>query len=518
MKNAFLYATIVALGGFIFGLDAALISGTVNYISKEFSLSELQLGMAVSAPGFGVLVALPFAGYASNLIGRKRSLQIIAALYLISALGSAFAPSFGFLVAARFLGGLAFSSITLASMYIGEIAPPKWRGKLVSMTQINIVIGLSAAYFINLLILRSSDSGASWVQAIGLDEYTWRWMLGSEVLPCLLWLVLLIIIPQSPSWLLYKGRTDEAKRALSKIYKSEAEVDDHLMEMKNSLQESGTDQSIKTQLGVIMSRPMRLTLIIGVTVALVQQATGINAVMFYAPTVIEQIGLGTDSAFMQSVWMGLTSVFFTILALMLVDKLGRRPMVIWGLIWIIASLAMCSYGFASAKYSLSKEAISELNAIPEYQKLEAIAGASYGSDTEFKEALKPILGVNATRDFSSLLLEKAASMNANLILFGILSFIAAFHFSIGPIMWVLFSELFPIAVRGVAIPLFALISSLVNYLVQQFFPWQLATMGSSAIFMFYAIMVGIGLIVLIKYLPETKNMSIEEIQRKLASK
>ena len=149
-RNAFIFATIVAIGGFVFGLDAALISGTVNYISQEFGLTDLQLGMAVSAPGLGVLVALPIAGWASNLLGRKQTLQIIAALYLISAIGSALAPSFWALVAARFLGGLAFSSITLASMYIGEIAPPQWRGKLVSMTQINIVVGPLGGLFCQL--------------------------------------------------------------------------------------------------------------------------------------------------------------------------------------------------------------------------------------------------------------------------------------------------------------------------------------------------------------------------------
>ena len=153
-NRAFTYAIIVAIGGFIFGLDAALISGTVNFISQEFGLTDLQLGTAVSAPALGVLLALPFAGYACNQFGRKRTLQIVAILYLFSAIASALAPNYLTLVIARFIGGLAFSSISLASMYIGEIAPPKLRGKLVSMTQINIVVGLSTAYFINYLILK----------------------------------------------------------------------------------------------------------------------------------------------------------------------------------------------------------------------------------------------------------------------------------------------------------------------------------------------------------------------------
>lgn len=515
-KHAFTYSTIVAIGGLIFGLDAALISGTVNYIVQEFGLTDLQLGMAVSAPGLGVLLALPVAGYAANVLGRKKSLQIIAALYLISAISSALAPSFLTLVAARFLGGLAFSSITLASMYIGEIAPAKWRGKLVSMTQINIVIGLSAAYFINYLILQATNSGATWVETLGIKQYTWRWMLGSEILPALIWLGLLFFIPKSPSWLLYKGRVEEAKNTLRKLI-PESEIPHKVEEMQQSLEKSDQNRSIGTQLKEIFSKPMRLILVIGITIAIVQQATGINAVLFYAPTIFEQLGIGTDAAFMQAIWIGLTSVIFTVLSLLLIDKVGRRPMIIWGLIWIIASLGICSYGFKTARYNMTSEAIAELKDLPNADRLNTLIGTEFQSDTEFKKALKETLGENDSRTYSSQLLQKGATMNTTLILIGILSFIAAFHFSVGPIMWVLFSEIFPISLRGIAIPLFALISSLVNYLVQQFFPWQLTTMGGSAIFLTYAILVAIGLVILYRVLPETKNMTIEEIELKLSA-
>ncbi|RMG20597.1 MAG: MFS transporter [Bacteroidetes bacterium] len=513
-RNAFTYATIVAIGGFVFGLDAALISGTVNFISQEFSLTDWELGTAVSAPGLGVLIALPFAGYASNLLGRKRTLQIIAALYLISAIASALAPNYLMLVAARFLGGLAFSSITLASMYIGEIAPSKWRGQLVSMTQINIVIGLSAAYFINYLILQATNSGAAWVDSLGITQYTWRWMLGSEILPALIWFGLLFLIPRSPYWLLYKNKTKEAQRTLRKIIPEQA-ISQKIEEIQISLQESTEDRSVSSQLTEIFSKPMRMILIIAVTIAIAQQSTGINAILFYAPTVIEQIGIGTNAAFQQAVWIGLTSVVFTLLSLLLVDKIGRRSMILWGMVWIIISLSVCSWGFKQARYTLSQAAIAELTEVPNVERLKDLLGVEYQSDTEFKKALIDVLGEEDARNFSSLLLQKAAKMNALLILIGILSFIAAFHFSVGPIMWVLFSEIFPISLRGIAIPFFALITSFTSYLVQQFFPWQLSTMGGSAIFLFYAITVAIGFIILYRYLPETKNMSIEEIQAAL---
>jgi len=505
------------MGGFIFGLDAALISGTVKFISEEFSLNPMQLGIVVGAPSIGVLLALFFAGTACNTLGRRKTLQIIAFLYLISALSSALAPSYWTLVAARFLGGLAFSSISVASMYIGEIAPPKWRGKLVSMTQINIVLGLSAAYFINYLIIQSIGSDASWVDSLGLRENTWRWMLGSEILPALVWLTLLFFIPRSPSWLMFNGKPEEAKNTLRKII-SEEEVVIHMEEMQLSMKSGSQDHSMISQLKQIFSKPMRVTLIIATTIAIAQQSTGINAILFYAPTVFEQLGGGSDAAFMQSIWIGLTSVVFTVLGLLLVDKLGRRPLIIWGMVWIILSLGICYYGFSTARYTIENDAIIELTEINNAERLDAIAGIEYESDIAFKKALEETLGEVDARNHSSVLIQKAVDINAILILIGILSFIAAFHFSVGPVMWVLFSEIFPISIRGIAIPFFTLITSIVSSMVQVFFPKQLATMGISNTLLFYAITVAIGLAILYRYLIETKNMTIEEIQSKLIQK
>ncbi|GIZ08873.1 sugar porter family MFS transporter [Flavobacterium sp. UMI-01] len=515
--NAFTYALIVALGGFIFGLDAALISGTVKFITEEFNLNSMQLGIVVGSPSIGVLLALFFTGSACNSLGRRKTLQIIASLYLISAIASALAPSYWSLVAARFLGGLAFSSISVASMYIGEIAPPQWRGKLVSMTQINIVLGLSAAYFINYSIIQLTSSDAAWVTSLGIKQYTWRWMLGSEIVPAFLWLILLFFIPRSPSWLVYNGKTEEAKNTLRKII-PEAEINVQIEEMIQSMQSGNQDQSLVSQLKQIFSKPMRNTFIIAMTIAIAQQATGINAILFYAPTVFEQIGGGTDAAFVQSIWVGLTSIVFTVLGLVLVDKLGRRPLIIWGMAWIILSLGICFYGFKTARYTLTPTSITELTSINNAERLQTIAGKEYGSDIEFKKALEESLGEADARKYSSQLIQKAADINAVLILFGILSFIAAFHFSVGPVMWVLFSEIFPIAIRGIAIPFFTLITSIVSMLVQVFFPEQLATMGISYTLLFYAITVAIGLVILYYYLIETKNMTIEEIQLKLQKK
>lgn len=516
-KNAYTYATIVAMGGFVFGIDAALISGAVGFITEEFGLTDIELGWAVGASAWGVLLALLFVGYACNKLGRKKALQISAAFYLISAIGSVLAPNYWTLVAFRFLGGLAFSSITIASMYIGEIAPPKWRGKLVSMIQINIVVGLSAAYFINYMIQNLANSEAAWVSEWGLDTNTWRWMLGSEILFAVVWLILLFFIPKSPVWLVLQGRIEEAKNTMRKVL-TETEISTQITQMQEAVASIGTDNSTLAQLKEIFNRPMRITFIIAMTLAIAQQATGINAILFYAPTIFEQLGIGTDAAFAQSIWLGVIGVIFTIIGLSLVDRIGRRPMIIGGMVWIIISLGVCTYGFKTADYSISKEHITELTEIANAERLNVLVGKSYESDIEFKQALSDAIGAEDAKTHSSALIQKAGNINGLLILIGILSFIAAFQSTIGPVMWVLFSEIFPISNRGIAIPFFVFITSITSALVSTFFPWQLENLGISSTLLFYATVVFIGLIILFIYLKETKNMTIEEVQIALAPK
>ena len=514
--NAFRYAAIVAFGGFVFALDAALISGTVKFITAEFNLTDLQVGTVVSSPGFGVIFALLVTGYVSDKLGRKSTLQIIAALYLVSAVCSTFAPTYWTLVAARFLGGLAFTSLSLASMYIGEIAPPDKRGKLVAMNQINIVIGLSAAYFINYIILQWSQSDAAWVSNIGLDKNIWRWMLGAEIVPALLWSALLFTIPKSPRWLLLMGRVDEAKTVLAKLIPAE-KIDTEVAEILEDTTKTDVEVSFTDQIKSLFDSKMKTAAIIGFTFAAVQQVSGINAILFYAPTVFEQLGLGTDAAFLQAIWVGLISLVFTIIALLLIDKVGRRPLTVWGLSWIVLSLGLCAYGFNQARYSLSAEDVATVEKFDTAQ-LQPMIGVVYNSDIAFKEALQQNLGDKIAKTHEGDLIQMAGTLPTYLILFGIIGFIAGFHISIGPIMWVIFSEIFPNYIRGIAIPAFALVASIISYLIQQFFPWQLATMGIRDIFICYAVLSAIGLVALIKLLPETKNKSIEEIGALLSKK
>ncbi|WP_282167979.1 sugar porter family MFS transporter [Shewanella japonica] len=510
-------ALVVALGGFIFGLDAALISGTVRFVTTEFDLTDLQIGTVVSAPGFGVIFALMVTGFICDKIGRKKTLVIISFIYIISAVLSVMATSFESLVVARFIGGLAFTSLSVAAMYIGEIAPSHLRGKLVSIIQINIVVGLSIAYFANFAILEISESAYPWVASLHIDTHTWRWMLGIEILPAIVWFLLLLNIPQSPRWLIMKRKEDKAKLIINQ-FNNTTQCEDEVAQIKQSLKSHNEKESFWVLFKSLFDSKVRGVVILGLTIGIVQQITGINAIMFYAPTVFEQLGIGTDAAFFQAVVVGLVSIIFTVVAILLIDKLGRRPLVIWGLATATISLFACYWGFSQATYSLTEQSLVSLAEQVNIEPLTSMLNVVFQSDVEFKTALISVLGESDAKQYESVLLQSAATINANLIIAGIIGFIAAFHFSIGPIMWVLFSEIFPTHIRGVAIPVFAFITSFVSYLVQQFFPWQLSVFGADEIFLFYAICGAIGFILLFKIMPETKNKSIEEIEILLSGK
>ncbi|TWT40669.1 MFS transporter [Botrimarina hoheduenensis] len=517
-SRAIVYSAIVALGGLIFGLDAVLISGGVDLIREEFSLSDWGLGFVVSSPGLGVLFALLATGWFCNALGRKKTLLGIAFIYVLSAIWSAVAPSWWQLAAARFLGGLAFTSLSLGPMYIGEIAPSRWRGKLVTLSQINTVIGLSGAYFINLGIVAASQSDAPWIRSIGLEpDNLWRHMLGSEIPPALLWFGLLFLIPESPRWLMFRGRDAEAEAALRRIA-PESEFDERLAEIKQGLDAESKNLPVLDQVYKLLKPGLRTAVIIGLTIAIAQQATGINAIYFYAPTVFKQLGFDTNAAFVQAAVMGVISAVFAVLALFVVDRLGRRPVVLLGFFWIIASLGLCAYGFSQAKYRLTETGVATLPAGLDVTLLSPLLGKPFDSDMAFKSALAEAIGETEARRHENLLLESSVDLPAGLIVGGILSFIAAFQFSVGPVMWILLSEIFPTSVRGVAIPIFHFVTGMTSYVVQFLFPVALSTFGAAAVFGSFIAIPLLGLIVLHFCLPETKNLSIEEIQAAFAGK
>ncbi len=504
-----LVALTVALGGFLMGFDASVISGVVGFIEVEFALSKIELGWSVASLTLTATIAMMVAGPLSDRLGRRPVLKLAAVLFAISAVASALAPDFITLVAARMLGGLGVgAALIVAPMYIAELAPPDKRGRLVSFNQLNIVIGISAAFFSNYAILRLGQSEHALAELLRFDEWNWRWMLAIETLPAIIYFLALWAVPESPRWLAMKGRRDEARTVLTKAVGSkQAEADMAAVLTSLAAKPEGPGASI----GELFKPAMKLVLTIGVAVAILQQITGINAVFFYAPMIFAQAGVGTDAAFMQAVLVGLVNIVFTVLAMALIDKLGRRPLLGFGLAGIAVCMLTLSYGFNAATYQLQSAAVAEL-AAPEREALTQLVGNTYESDLEFRVAVSGALGNEAYQQLESRLLKDSISINATLILFGILGFVAAFAVSLGPVMWVLFSELFPNRLRGLAISFVGLINSAVSFSVQLVFPWELANFGNATTFLIYGLFALAGLVIMLRILPETRGRSLEELE------
>jgi SP family arabinose:H+ symporter-like MFS transporter len=506
----------VALGGFLMGFDASVVSGVVRFIRPEFGLSDLGLGWAVGSLTLTATLGMLTAGPLSDRLGRRAILLAAAVLYAISAVASALAVDLVSFVIARMIGGLGVgASLIVGPMYLAEIAPPKIRGRLVSLNQLNIVIGISAAFFSNYLFLQLAQSSAQSLAWLSLDTTVWRWMLAIETLPALLFLMALWFVPQSPRWLMMRGREAEAVETLSAIHPPEA-VALQIQEIQQSLSHEGATPAVP--LKALFDPALRWLLVIGLALAVLQQITGINAVFFYAPMIFEQSGLGADAAFLQAVLVGLTNLAFTVVAMLLIDRLGRRPLLIAGLSGIAVSMFVLALGFGSAKHSLSPERIDAMAlppAVATALKEAPLKGAptSFEGEGALRAYLLDTLGVEDTRAYGSEIVKASASVNTWLILLAILGFVASFAVSIGPVMWVMLSELFPLRVRGLAVSVAGFVNSSVSFVVQLLFPWQLSTLGTSKTFLIFGAFGLIGLLFVARFVPETRQKSLEQLDR-----
>ncbi|MEM9386799.1 MAG: MFS transporter [Pseudomonadota bacterium] len=512
-RTAIGYAVIIALGGFLFGFDAAVISGVVGFVTTQFELNAWWVGAIVSAPSFAAMIAALTVGPIADYVGRKPVMLALALLYTVSAIASAFAPDALTLVVARFVGGLAFGTLMLAPIYIAELAPARLRGRMVSINQLNIVIGFSAAYFANFFILGASQSGAPWAQALDLDQNVWRYMLGLEMLPAASYFFLMLLAPESPRYLVLQGRRDEAERILARIAPI-AMVPELLSSICSSAQEA--TRGLAAKLRALLHPDLRLVLIVGLIAGIAQQSSGINVVFFYAPTIFEQSGVGTNAAFAQATYVGTINVAFTVLAMMLIDRVGRRPLMLAGLAGVAITMMISAYGFFTAYYELPVGALSDLVSADDLSSLIALEGVRFESDTQFKNAVAELIGRSALDANEAALLQSAGVIKARLVLFGILGFVASFAFSLGPVMWVLFSEIFPNHIRGVCMALMGVVNSAVSSAVQLIFPWELATLGSAGTFLLFGLTAIVFLVLLTWLMPETKGKSLETLERELA--
>lgn len=511
--NSYLITIIVALGGFLMGFDASVISGVIRFIEPQFALSKLQLGWVVGCLTLTATLGMLMAGPLTDRFGRKKILFYAAILFFISAVYAALAPDYINLIIARMIGGFGVGfSLIIAPMYIAEIAPPESRGKLVSFNQLNIVLGISVSFFSNYAILKLGQSDTFINQLLKFDEYNWRWMLGLEALPAIVYFFLLFRVPESPRWKLMKGEEEEAIRILAKV-NPQNRVMEIINEVKINLREN--EQNEKAKIRDLFKPSLKLILLIGITLAILQQITGINAVFFYAPMIFEQTGIGADASFSQAILVGLINIVFTIIAMGLIDRIGRKPLLIIGLSGIIISLFLLTFSFSKATYTLTEEKAELISSEIDKKAIRDIVGNVYTSDLEFKQALKERLSEDQIIKYQSEIIANSIKMKSIYVLLGILGFVASFAISLGPVMWVLFSELFPNRLRGIAISFAGFINSTVSFTVQLVFPWELANIGNSMTFAIYGGFALIGLILIFAIVPETKGKTLEFIEKQL---
>jgi len=440
--NAYLLKSTVvaALGGLLFGFDTAVIAGTTQSLAEVYDLSAKWLGLTVSIALVGTVVGAMFAGIPGDRYGRRDSLRVLAVLYLVTALGCAFAWNWHALLFFRFLGGLAIGgSSVLGPMYIAEIAPASWRGRLVGLFQFNVVAGILLAYLSNYLV--------------GLHQFSldieWRWKLGVSALPAALFSLTLFTIPRSPRWLVKKRRIDEAREVLRLT--GEQNYEQELREIVESIDaEHGLGNE------PLFQRKYRLPIFLAITIGMFNQLAGINAILYYLNDIFAYAGFSKISGDRQAVVVGFTNLIFTMLAMSVIDKVGRKKLLLTGAI----GTAFCLAGVAA------------------------------------------IFATNQRHD---------------LLIWLLVAYIAFFAFSQGAVIWVYISEVFPNRVRAKGQSLGSSTHWIMNALISFVFP-VLAAKSKPIPFAFFAAMMVLQFVVVLLTYPETKGVSLEEMQKRLTAK
>ena len=429
---------VTALGGLLFGFDISVISGTIPFIQQVFELDETMKGWVVSSALTGCILGASYAGRLGDRFGRKKVLMVIAVLFGISAIGSGVSNSIPTFVSYRILGGLAVGGASvLAPIYIAEVSPAHLRGRMVSINQLTIVIGISMAYYSNYFLL-----------AIG--ENAWRWMFAAEAVPAALFFVALFIVPESPRWLVARDEEEKAKHVLEKV----AGIDFanfELREIKESLSGSIKRGTLKDA----FTKKYALILFFGIFLAVFQQWSGINVIFFYGPDIFAKANLGVDTALFYTTLVGAMNIIFTIVAMRVIDKMGRKKLMLIGAAGMVVCYLIIGYLF----------------------KIEKTDG------------------------------------------WMLLSFIiitpAFFAFGLGPTVWVVLSEIFPNKIRGAAMSVATFALWVGCYTLTLTFPIFVETLSAAVTFWIYAIVCIIGFLVIYKTLPETKGVSLEKLEKML---
>lgn len=433
-KTVFFWAFVVALGGFLFGFDTAVISGAEQSIQQYWGLSEVQHGFTVSIALIGTVFGALGGSMPSDRLGRKSTLLLVAAIYLFSAIGTALATDWYLFLLCRFIGGLGVgaSSVT-APVYISEVSPAKYRGRMVALFQFNVVFGILVSYLSNYLIGMSGES-------------SWRLMLGVQAVPAGLFLLLLRWVPESPRWLLVKGIKEQVAIATLKVINPEGYAADIDTIRQSKKMQTGAAQGEK-----LFKAKYNTPVMLAVLFAMFNQVSGINAIIYYAPRIFEMSGLGAGSSLLSTVGIGIVNFIFTLTAIRFIDRIGRRQLMLIGTVGLIATLGLVAISF--------------------YMHTGGMAVVSY-----------------------------------------LLIYIAFFAFSQGAVIWVFISEIFPNQVRAKGQTLGSFTHWIMAAVIAFTFPYLASHIGGGHIFLFFCLMMVLQLVFVLRWMPETKGRTLEEIE------
>lgn len=448
-------SVVAALGGFLFGYDTAVISGTIAQVTHLFQLDSLQQGWYVGCALVGSIVGVLMAGILSDMTGRKRTMIFSAILFSASAIGCAFSTDFNQLVVYRIIGGVGIGIVSVVSpLYISEVSVAAYRGRLVSLYQVAITVGFLGAYLTNYILLQFGKGDislmASWLNRLFITE-VWRGMLGMETVPALFFLVIIFFIPESPRWLLLKGREAEAFSVFSEIYRDGGDVKAQLNETLSVIRCES-----KSEWALLFKPEILKIVMIGVCIAILGQFMGVNAVLYYGPSIFESAGLSNGDSLFSQVLVGLVNMLTSILALIIIDRVGRKKMVYYGVSGMIVSLLLIGGYF---------------------------------------------------------ILNRSISISSLFLLVFFLCYIFCCAISICAVVWVLLSEMYPAKIRGLGMSIAGFALWVGTYLIGQLTPWMLLTLTPAGTFFLFAVMCVPYILIIWKLIPETTGKSLEEIEQ-----
>jgi sugar porter (SP) family MFS transporter len=449
-------SVVAALGGFLFGYDTAVISGTISQVSAQFQLDTIAQGWYVGCALIGSILGVSVAGLLSDRFGRKRTMIVSAILFSVSAAGCALSVGTGQLVFYRIIGGVGIGVVSIVSpLYISEVSAAQYRGRMVTLYQLAITIGFLGAYLANFGLLRFAAGGAESLASASLHKIfcaeSWRGMLGIETIPALLFFAAIFFIPESPRWLILKQREAGARKTLLRLFRSADAADRQLNETKNAVQ-----SETRSEWKILLKPGIRKAVGIGAAIAILGQFMGVNAVLYYGPTIFENSGLsGGDSLFYQ-VMVGLANMVATIIAVLIIDKVGRKKLIYYGVTAMIAFLLLIAFYFTKG----------EAMGLP---------------------------GVWLLVFFMAYIFSTAVSISA--------------------VIFVLLSEMYPTKVRGLAMSVAGLSLWVGTYLIGQLTPWLLQNLTAAGTFILFGIMCLPYLLIMWKLVPETTGKSLEEIEK-----